>query len=414
MEAWTFATNRRISAGMNRHPLLFALLTAAVATAGCSEAALERRARAPEVEIITPDENTVFRQGEGPVALNGLVFDSAQPAETLEVRWTIDDDLELEATATADGFVPVELDSEDLSFGEHTATLFAVDHDGAQGSAHVTFVIAGPITAPQVTITAPADGTEYDAGDAVTFVGEAVDSATPVEELVFRWYADGVEMSGAVTADGQSIIVSSDLVAGLRTVALEVTDADGDVGEDTVTVRVGEDFGTAQPGDVVFSEMNVNPEVVEDEVGEWIELFNTAGHSIDITGYTFRDDDNDEYVLEGDLVVAPGQFFVLCADMAPATNGGVPCDGFFLRDWQGNGVALGNGEDELVLTRVDGTEIDWLHYDNNWYTPGVAIGVHPDHLDGTDNDDPAHWCLQTTVISTGGEPGTPGRANDPC
>ena len=109
-----------------------------------------------------------------------------------------------------------------------------------------------------------------------------------------------------------------------------------------------------------------------------------------------------------------GGYFVLCADVSTATNGGVPCDGHFNRDWQGNGIALGNGEDELVLTRADGVEIDWLHYDNSWYSPGMAIGVDPQHLDGGDNDDPAHWCLQTTVIATGGEPGTPGRANDPC
>jgi hypothetical protein len=396
------------------HSVTATLLVALIGAAGCSESGIGRRLLAPEVEIVSPDENTVFRHGDGPVELTGLVFDTAQPAHTLEVRWTIDGEDEHAATADTGGFVPLSLDSESLTFGEHTATLFALDHDGEQGSANLTFIIAGPYTAPTVTITAPNDGSEYDTGEPITFAGEAVDSATPVEDLTFRWYADGEEMSGAVTADGQSIILWSDVIAGLRTIELQVTDSDGDVGADTVTVRLGGDVTSPQPGDVVFSEMNVNPEVVDDELGEWIELYNTSGRAVDISGYTFRDDDNDEYVLEGSLVVGAGDYFVLCAEVSPAVNGGVPCDGSFVRDWRGNGVALGNGEDELVLTRSDGVEIDWLRYDNSWYSAGAAIGVHPDHLDGSDNDDPSHWCPQTTVIATGGEPGTPGQENDPC
>ena len=394
------------------------LVLASCALPACSESGIERRARPPEVEIITPEtDGVVVRRGDEPVVLNGLVYDSSQPAPTLDVSWEIEFDgnsTHHDAVADDDGFVPLELDSSALSFGEHRATLHAVDHDEEHGFADVLFVIAAPFAAPQVTITAPADGSDFEAGEAITFSGEAVDSSTPPEALVFQWFADGTELSGAVSANGQSIVVSSQLAAGIRTVELRVTDTDGDVGADTVAVRIGDDITPAQPGDVVFSEMNVNPEVVDDEFGEWVELFNTAGHSVDITGYTFRDDDNDSYTLTGDLVVPSGAYFVLCANMELENNGGVPCDGWFLRDWQGNGVALGNGEDELVLTRADGVEIDWLHYDNSWYTPGHAIGVHPDHLDGGDNDDASHWCLQTSVIASGGEPGTPGRANDPC
>jgi hypothetical protein len=394
------------------------LLVGSLALPACApDSNIERRRRAPTVEIISPTDLAVFRQGDGPIDFNGLVFDSAQPATTLHVEWEIDDGGEpyiIEAAADEDGFVPLSLVSEALPLGEHSATLHAIDNDDAHGSASVRFIVAGPFGAPTVTITAPADGTEYDEGEAITFIGEAADVTTPVEDLVFRWFADGDELPGAISADGRSVLLWSDLLAGLRTIELRVTDEDGDVGADRVGVLIGEDLTTVQPGDVVFSEMNVNPEVVEDEVGEWVELFNTSGRSINLNGYTFRDDDQDEWVLQGDLVVAPGGYFVLCANISPETNGGVPCDGHFNRDWEGNGIALGNGDDELVLTRPDGVEIDWLHYDDTWYTPGVAIGVHPDHLDGGDNDDPAHWCPQTTIISTGGEPGTPGMVNDPC
>ena len=71
---------------------------------------------------------------------------------------------------------------------------------------------------------------KFEAGEAITFSGEAVDSSTPPEALVFQWFADGTELSGAVSANGQSIVVSSQLAAGIRTVELRVTDTDGDVG----------------------------------------------------------------------------------------------------------------------------------------------------------------------------------------
>jgi hypothetical protein len=77
-------------------------------------------------------------------------------------------------------------------------------------------------------------------------------------------------------------------------------------------------------------------------------------------------------------------------------------------------MALGNKGDEVVLSLPDGTEIDWLYYDADWYVEGVASGVDPDHLNGTDNDELMYWCPQTTVVSKGGEPGTPGMRNDEC
>ena len=67
-----------------------------------------------------------------------------------------------------------------------------------------------------------------------------------------------------------------------------------------------------------------------------------------------------------------------------------------------------------LLARPDGLEIDWLYYDDTWFTPAVAIGVDPDLLNAGDNDDLSSWCNQTTVTAPMTEPGTPGQANDLC
>ncbi|MEZ4317726.1 MAG: lamin tail domain-containing protein [Myxococcota bacterium] len=170
----------------------------------------------------------------------------------------------------------------------------------------------------------------------------------------------------------------------------------------------------AQPGDLVFSELMINPEVVDDENGEWVELYNTASYPIDVAGYSFHDLDYDSWDLTGPFLVPPGGYFVLCAETSMDLNGGVPCDGWFSRVSLGGGLALANVPDEVVLTRPDGVEIDRLEYGADWFTSGVAIGLDPSVLDSTGNDSLDVWCDQVTVISTGGEPGTPGEENDPC
>ena len=126
-----------------------------------------------------------------------------------------------------------------------------------------------------------------------------------------------------------------------------------------------------------------------------------------------HDDDIDMWIL-GTIIVPANEYVVLCAELDPSRNGGVPCDAWFYRDWEGDGLALANGTDELVLTRADGVEIDWLQYDSDWFETAVATGVDPDSLEGGANNDGANWCSQTTVMTSGGEPGTPGIENDHC
>jgi hypothetical protein len=77
-------------------------------------------------------------------------------------------------------------------------------------------------------------------------------------------------------------------------------------------------------------------------------------------------------------------------------------------------MALANGPDEVVLSRPDGEEIDWLHYTSDWYTPGIATQLDPGYLEGGANDDVTHWCAAVTIGSGMTEPGTPGLQNDPC
>ena len=395
------------------------LILPALAATGCENDQSINRIRTPPIAQITwPAPSSTLRQGEGPQPFNGTVYDEYDPAPSLDVRWIIDDDEEaaISAEADEDGFLVLDLDVDSMDVGEHLTELMVVDSDGEMDIFGMTWFLKGPISAPDVEILDPEDGAFFEPGEEITFRGEATDEGTEdLSSLVFVWTSSLVAdpLEGAISADGQSVLFTDSLPEGSHTITLTATDLDGEVGEDSIQINIGEVVEPAQPGDLVFSEMMINPEIVQDEVGEWVELYNTASYAIDVAGYTFRDDDYDEYELEGPLLVAGNDFIVLCADTSPSRNGGVPCDGAFKRA-SADALALGNNSDEVILARPDGVIIDAVYYDREWFTKGVAIGLDPDEVDADTNDSPDSWCDQTTVMTSGGEPGTPGRRNDNC
>lgn len=390
------------------------LLSALMLSACTGLTRVSRVSKAPDISIVTPELDEQFRQGEGDVLLHATVTDSYDEPHDLTVTWVIDDGEPWAAVVDDEGNATASIAPDALTLGPHQALVRAVDTDGSQATAGVRFIILGPLGAPSVLITSPDEGTTVAPGVNLAFRGEATDVSTAPQGLTFVWNSDlDDDLDGAVSADGESLMLTDSLSVGTHLITLSVTDEDGEVGEDTVTVTVFDDF-LAQPGDLVFSEFMVNPQVVDDEVGEWVELYNTSGQPLDVTGYRFHDDDNDSWVLEGPLVAPANGYLVLCANTDPSVNGGVNCDGWFLRDPSGLGLALANNPDEIVLSRPDGVEIDWVHYEDDWFQAGAASGVAPGSLEGGANDFADAWCVQTTVIMSGGEAGTPGQINDLC
>ena len=378
--------------------------------------------------VLLSGPTAALRQDAGVLALfTGEVSDQHDAPDELALAWQLDEQaLGTEfADTDGDGQVALTLEAVSLAVGWHTLRLTAVDRDGDQDTSVVDFEIQGPTGAPTVQITAPGDGAAFWLQETITFQGQAEDSATPAAQLAFAWTSslDG-DLGDGLSDDGQAVLITSLLSVGLHEITLRATDLDGEQGQDTITIAIEEEIEDpkveepvdAEPGDLVLSEFMVNPSVVSDTSGEWFELYNTSGLPIEITGYTLRDEDYDEWVITEKMVIPAHDFFVVCADMDPLTNGGVEsCDAWFLRpQLPPPGLAFGNEGDELILIRPDGVEIDRLEYDADWVVTAKATGVDPDYLDSDNNDDLSNWCPQTTIITSGGEPGTPGMINDPC
>ena len=213
---------------------------AAVIAAGCAnESSLDRLPRAPDIAIVAPEMDEVFRRGEGAIELVGTVEDNLDSPDRLDVTWTVDEDDPFAADVSDDGDVGGSLDPDELALGFHDLVLTATDRDDATAIATVRFEVQGPLGSPEVTITAPEDGSAFESTDAVTFTGEATDETTPAAELVFAWDSslDGA-LEGAVSADGSSVLVANGLSAGTHVVTLVVTDGDGEPGVDQIEVQI--------------------------------------------------------------------------------------------------------------------------------------------------------------------------------
>ena len=165
------------------------------------------------------------------------------------------------------------------------------------------------------------------------------------------------------------------------------------------------------PGDVLVSELMIDPDAVADIHGEWIELYNAASVSLNLAGCVVHDDGTDAFALTGErggVLLQPGGFLVLGPDGDSATNGGVVVDFVYTT------MLLDNVADEVVFTCAD-ADIDRVAWNIlDWrLVSGESLSLDPTRLDPTANDDVNSWC--TGVVGFGdGDLGTPGSDNPPC
>ena len=170
-----------------------------------------------------------------------------------------------------------------------------------------------------------------------------------------------------------------------------------------------------QRGDLVITEFMKDPTAVPDNMGEWLELYNTTSRPINIEGWTLSDDGSNKHTLANGkqlIVVPPGGYLVLGNNADPTTNGGV------IVHHKYSGFTLANGADSIVLTARKGKLVDRVDYDDGIFwpdLPGMSISLHPASTNAYLNDDAGQWCHSTTPLFTGAtDTGTPGAPNDPC
>lgn len=165
-------------------------------------------------------------------------------------------------------------------------------------------------------------------------------------------------------------------------------------------------------GDVVVTEFMNDSKAVSDKVGEWIELYNNTNASIDLKGWSLKDDGSNSYTFNESVVIPAKSYFLIGRGPVDSTkNGGVNLNFSYGTD----GYTLGNSDDEIILLSPSSVEIDRVNYGVNGFPDGgagVSLSLDPSKIDG-DNNNPSNWCVSTTTFGDG-DFGTPGVANPTC
>ncbi|MEM7676540.1 MAG: lamin tail domain-containing protein, partial [Myxococcota bacterium] len=216
----------------------------------------------------------------------------------------------------------------------------------------------------------------------------------------------------SVAVDGSVVTIETEPMVPLAsytvTVDTAVTDDLGagvDPNGNTATfVAPGDAPAPNAPGSVVITEIMQNPALLNDTVGEYIEVYNTSTVTVDLNGCVLADAENDSHTITMPVTIAPGGY----ATLARSANPG------FVPSYVFSDFLLGNGADEVVL-RCGDELIDSVEYDGGPMFPdptGASMNLNPDLLTAEDNDLGANWCESTSVFN--GDRGTPNAANDSC
>jgi len=160
-------------------------------------------------------------------------------------------------------------------------------------------------------------------------------------------------------------------------------------------------------GDIVINEIMQDPCAVNDNFGEWFELYNNTSQAIDLENCIISDDGSNSFTVNKSVIIAANGYVVFTVNGTYANNGGVNSD----FDYP-NSFYLGNDDDEIILT-CNGVEIDRVAYDGgpNFPDPtGASMILANFSLDNTIG---ANWCISTSSYGSG-DLGTPGAVNDSC
>ncbi len=176
---------------------------------------------APSASITAPINGSMVNAGVD-VTFTGSATDYDDGDLTANLSWTSDLD---GAIGTGGSFT-----TSSLSSGTHVITASVTDAGGLSSSDTITVTVnAGP----SASITSPADGTGFNAGDSVSFVGTASDSEDGDLTSSLSWTSD---LDGAIGTGGS--FTMSSLSSGTHVITASVTDAGGLSSSDTITLTV--------------------------------------------------------------------------------------------------------------------------------------------------------------------------------
>jgi hypothetical protein len=130
---------------------------------------------------------------------------------------------------------------------------------------------------------------------------------------------------------------------------------------------------------LIINEIMVDPDIVSDTYGEWVEIYNPTKTDVELAGWKLKDTTTptpQSHTIQpagGSLIVPADGYVVLCRNADPALNRGVPCN------YQYSSFTLTNTADAVVLTQADGTVVDQVVYTGTVST-GASLALRNPYL----------------------------------
>ena len=206
--------------------------------AACTDTTVSKYREPPVVAIENPLDGAVI-DANVPVVLSGRVIDASYKEELnlLEALWAVNGGRVCDtAVFDIDGLTTCE---HEFTAGAATVTLTATDPAGQTASATIDLtVVAG--NAPLVEILTPASGERVNGGEILLFTATATDVEDASGSLVVSWESDldGVLDEDSPASSGDIEFATDGLTVGTHSITLNVTDLDGNVGTDRLTLFV--------------------------------------------------------------------------------------------------------------------------------------------------------------------------------
>ena len=160
-------------------------------------------------------------------------------------------------------------------------------------------------------------------------------------------------------------------------------------------------------GDLIITEVMVDPAAVVDNRGEWFELYNATTTAINLNGLVVSSSGESGFTVSSDVTLAAGDYAVLGVRDDSALNGGVTLDYRYVY-----------GEVKLYINdtlsvSAGGTTIDTVSFSSASYPSSSGRSLTLGSIDADDNDQSTYWCSATSSYGAG-DLGTPGSSNDTC
>lgn len=161
-------------------------------------------------------------------------------------------------------------------------------------------------------------------------------------------------------------------------------------------------------GSIIINEIMKNPSAVGDTSGEYFEVYNTTGASIDMQGWVIKDDVSagETHTIASSVIVPSMGYTVFGVNSNPVTNGGITVN------YQYDSVTLGNSGTDGIVIECSSTIIDQVVWGAGFpNSTGVAMELSTNAQTNSANDNGANWANATNDIGAG-DFGTPGAVND--